>query len=202
LVDVPPALRPGLRRALAILLKAFNSAAEGHANPWDFAVEIGALRAVGVKATVLRFLVKQGYVQHAVEKMARVGKSRTFGRIDTLPFADRSCFVLTDAGVVTARRLSLDVPFYDRDQRELWARGQQVKRFRQLAPDQERILLSFQDLGWPRHIDNPLPELPGKYRQERLGGAIFRLNHRQQHALIWFESDGTGQGIIWKFTQQ
>ena len=105
-------------------------------------------------------------------------------------------------GVVAARRLSRDVPFYDREQRELWARGQLVKRLRQPAPDQEAILLSFQELGWPRRIDDPLLKHPGQDSKDRLGGAVFRLNHHQQHALIRFERDGTAERIIWMFSEE
>jgi hypothetical protein len=202
LVDVSSALRPAARRALAILLDAFNAAGEGDSHLWDYAIEIAELRAAGVPAAALRVLVKKGYVQHAVEKRQGVGKPRRFGKVGRLRFADKSCFVLTDAGAAAARRLGGEVPFYDRDQRELWARGQLVKRYRQRAPDQETILLAFQELGWPRRIDDPLTRHPGKDSTERLGGVVARLNHHQKKPLIRFERDGTGEGIIWRFTDE
>ena len=93
-----PACTTGAAEHLAILLEGFNAAAEHHANPWDFAVDIAELRDARVTAKALRVLVKKGYVQHAVETTKRSGKQRRFGKGDTLPFTDKSCFVLTDAG--------------------------------------------------------------------------------------------------------
>jgi hypothetical protein len=200
LAHVPSALRPALRRALEILLEGFNAAAERRANPWEFAVGIAELRAARVTVKALRVLVQEGYIQYAIETTERSGKQRKYRRDDTLPFRDKSCFVLTDTGVVAARKLSRHVPFYDREERELWARGQMVKRLRQRAPDQEAILSSFQELGWPRHMDDPLLKHSGQDSKDRLGDTIFRLNHHQQHGSIRFERDGTGEGIIWRFT--
>ena len=118
-----PACAPVLHRALGILLEGFNAAAEHHANPWDFAVDIAELRDARVTAKALRVLVQKGYVQHAVETTKRSGKQRRSRKDDTLPFTDKSCFVLTDTGVVAARELSRDVPFYDGDERELCGAG-------------------------------------------------------------------------------
>jgi hypothetical protein len=139
-------------------------------------------------------------VQHAVEKTKRRGKRRVFDKPGGILFPEHTCFVLTAAGVRAARLLTLEVPFYDREQCELWARGQLVKAFKQPAPDQHTILSSFEELGWPRRIDDPLPRTSGRQHPKlRLRDAIKRLKHHQQHQLIQFGGDGKGQGIVWQF---
>jgi hypothetical protein len=93
-----------------------------------------------------------------------------------------------------------EIPFYDRELRELWVGGQLVKPLRQTAPDQETILSSFEELGWPRRIDDPLPRKQDSQDAKlHLRDAIKRLNQHQQRHLIRFRGDGTGRGIIWQF---
>jgi len=125
-------------------------------------------------------------------------KRRVFGKRGELQLQSRRSFALTEAGVRAARVGA--IPFYDRDLRELWARGQRVKNLKQPAPDQDAILSSFEEVGWPRRIDDPLPRKPGGQDPKlRLRDAIKRLNQRQNPHLVHFRGDGRGQGIIWEF---
>lgn len=203
LASVPAAVRPQVRGALGILLEAFDSAAESRRDPWDFAVEITELRAAGVRTAALRLLVCKELVQHAVEKSRPAAKQRRFGKLGGLQFSARTCFVLTEAGARVARLLMYEVPFYDREKRELWARGKLVKHFVRQAPDQHTILSSFQELGWPAHIDDPLsPQHRGQDSKLRLRDAINRLNRHQENNLIRFRGDGTGRGIFWEFVER
>jgi hypothetical protein len=199
---VPAAMRPRLRCALGILLEAFDYAAESRRDPWDFAVEMGDLRAAGVRTAALRLLVCKGFVQHAVEKTKSGAKQRVFGKFGELRFPDNTCFILTEAGARVARLLLAEVPFYDHERRELRARGQLIKRFMHQAPDQHTILSSFQELGWPSHIDDPLsPKHTGQDAKLRLRDAINRLNRHQENKLVHFRGDGTGRGILWEFAE-
>src|SRR5262245_43464586 len=47
-------------------------------------------------------------------------------------------------------------PCWDSSRRELTLRGTVVKRYRVPAQNQERILATFEEEGWPDHIDDPL----------------------------------------------
>jgi hypothetical protein len=89
---------------------------------------------------------------------------------------------------------SADRPRWDSQRRELHFRGQVVKRYRQPAKNQERILQEFQEAEWPDRIDDPLPGDSNDPHQ-RLADAIRGLNDNDA---IRFERDGTGEGILWR----
>ncbi len=86
-------------------------------------------------------------------------------------------------------------PVWDADRRELRYNGQLCKRYRQPAPNQEAILATFQDDGWPPRIDNPIGTDP-----QQLADAVRGLNGRP-HGIV-FERDGTGEGVRWKPRRQ
>jgi hypothetical protein len=192
-------LGPGLR----ILLEAFKNAAAAQRKPWDFAVKRAALRAAGLTPDDMRWLFARKLVQHAVEKTKPGSKRRVFGRRGKILLHVRSCFVLTEEGEHVARVLLGEIPFYDRDESEVWARGLLVKDFQKPAPDQDAILSSFEELGWQRRIDDPLPPKHGRQNSKlRLRDAIKRLNQRHKHNVIRFHGDRTGKGIRWKFVDE
>ena len=58
------------------------------------------------------------------------------------------------------------------------------------APNQAKILSSFEEEGWPKRIDDPLKR--GKLRQ-----TLKDLQKKFKDAPITFRADGTGQGILW-----
>lgn len=89
-------------------------------------------------------------------------------------------------------------PCLDPQLRELRLGRVLVKRLRQRSPNQERILSPFEEEGWPRRIDDPLPPDPRYDPKERLHTTLKSLNRTQQHPLIRFHGDGTGQGIVWE----
>ena len=57
----------------------------------------------------------------------------------------------------TARSKAVLKPHWEPTQRELRLGDRIVKRFRVPARNQELILKSFEEEGWPAHIDDPLP---------------------------------------------
>ncbi len=90
-------------------------------------------------------------------------------------------------------------PRWDPLARELWVGDLLVKRFRQPADNQERVLAALEEEGWARRIDDPLPGDGCIDRHDRLRETIRSLNARQLHKLIVFKRDGTGNGLTWEF---
>ncbi len=89
-------------------------------------------------------------------------------------------------------------PHFKADDRELWLGDQLVKKFREPAEVQVTILLSFQELGWKKTIDDPLPHVPGVDPKRRLHHAIRNLNRHQKKPLLHFFGNGTGTGVGWE----
>jgi hypothetical protein len=103
----------------------------------------------------------------------------------------------------TARRAKADdallrKPRWDSSTRELWLGRQLIKRFTQPAPNQERILAAFQEEGWPRRIDDPLPGDGRVDQHNRLREAVRSLNEHQTNKLIVFSRDGSVEGLTWR----
>jgi hypothetical protein len=90
-------------------------------------------------------------------------------------------------------------PRWDAQARELWFAGQLVKRFQVPAENQTLILRVFEEEGWPRRIDDPLPGAAPTIAKRRLHGAIQALNASHiACGLLRFHGDGTGQGVLWR----
>ena len=91
-------------------------------------------------------------------------------------------------------------PIWDPDLRELRVGELVIKRFRQPARNQTTVLASFQELLWPRRIDDPLTGNSEVEPKRRLRDTVFALNrnHVTDNVLV-FEADGTGTGVIWKW---
>ncbi|MCA9161796.1 MAG: hypothetical protein KDA62_02410 [Planctomycetales bacterium] len=89
-------------------------------------------------------------------------------------------------------------PHWDADRRELSVNGLLIKRFKWPAANQETVLAAFAEEDWPFRIDDPLPPQPEVDSKRRLSDTIKCLNRKQQHPLIHFHGDGTGEGITWE----
>ena len=76
-----------------------------------------------------------------------------------------------------------------------------VKTYRLPSPTQETVLGAFQEEGWPRRIDDPLPPKAEQDPKTRLHNTIKRLNRCQQHKVLHFFGDGTGTGICWRYVE-
>jgi hypothetical protein len=206
---------PAMKTALRLLLEAHNTAATLDRDNWDFALEIEALKDAGVNHTDLRSLVSQGLAEHRLERTPRGAKRRAFRPPHDLQLQKASCFALSSSGLLVARQLLATVPVahadapdracqgphvpcWDSDRRELRLGDVIVKRFRQPAKNQETILAAFQEDGWPRRIDNPLPGNGDTDAVDRMHDAVKMLN-RHTHRLFRFFSDGIGEGVLWEF---
>jgi hypothetical protein len=209
----------GIRSALELLGEAYACAWGLGRRPWDFAVEIDSLWRSGLTNSGLRWLLCQGYAEHAREVGDRGADERCFERLGLLTITGRTCVVLTPAGVELARRLVGGargsrhaeavprsaaragrvpiLPAWDEGCRELWLGAALVKRFRQPAGSQETILAAFEEDGWPPRIDDPLPGRLGIDPKQRLHDTIKNINRGQANRLILFRGDGTGCGVCW-----
>jgi hypothetical protein len=208
---------PRLHAALLILHEAADYARELARPVWDFAVELQQLRAVGLTHSDLRWLVCRGLVEHAAEITADDQDSRVFRRTGNLTFTRRTCFVIaqTEARLdcpnpetpvardelppqqSAAARAHL-LPLWDKERQELRMGELVVKQFKLPAPNQELILASFQEEGWPPRIDDPLPPQPDQDAKRRLHDTIITLNRHQKNRLIRFSGDGSGEGVRWE----
>jgi hypothetical protein len=182
---------------------------------WEFAVEIERLHMAGLTNSNLRVLLCEGIVQHGVEKTVTQHKGRSFGPGRNLRFTTRTCFVLTPSGIQLARQVlagappnrqelvqpASPLPHWDHARRELRVGDTIVKQFKVPAPNQEIILASFQEDGWPAHIDDPLVPDPELDPKKRLHDVINRLNRNQRQRLIVFHGVGNGKGIRWELAK-
>ena len=92
----------------------------------------------------------------------------------------------------TARSL----PYWDANAYELWMDDALVKRYRQDAPSQWRILAVFQEEGWPPSIDDPLPGSPDHDPKERLHHTVRNVNRGNN--CIHFGVSGSGERVFWR----
>ncbi len=103
--------------AVAILSEAQQYALSLDKDVWEFALELQNLSTVGVSINDLRWLACNGYVDHGEELEQSGDGRRAFRRYPGLGFTQRSCFVLTKAGIQFAmqivpddRKTSLSLP--------------------------------------------------------------------------------------------
>ncbi len=87
-----------MRAVMMELAKALDFARRSRRAPWDFAVEMASLVVLGVTSSDLRWLVSEGYVQHARDVSRPGNATRKFRRCENLTFARDTCFVLTEVG--------------------------------------------------------------------------------------------------------
>jgi hypothetical protein len=210
------------KRAFALLKEASGYAQQTSGDIWEFALEIQLLRKLGLSENDLRFLVRLNLVDHASELKDVCANGRKFRATGDLHFTNRTCFVLTAAGisVVTSfsdapiepktilqtvdrkiartRRTDSETPHWDFERQVLLFRDQVIKRFKWHAANQEAILSAFQEEGWPARIDDPLVPLPAIDSKRRLSDAIKCLNRKRLNPVIRFRGDGTGLGAVWE----
>jgi hypothetical protein len=87
-------------------------------------------------------------------------------------------------------------PVWDAAKRELWFHGRLVKKLHRAAPQQALILASFQELGWPQTIPNPVPPVAERTIPDVLNDALGNLN-RGMDEPIHFTNEESGRSIGW-----
>lgn len=99
-------LTASMRRGIEMLSVAYGYAKEVERDAWEFALEIQCLAAAGVNNSELRWLVCKGLARHAEEKISHGKKGRIFQNLGDVTFSNGSCFVLTEAGYETFKKIS------------------------------------------------------------------------------------------------
>ncbi|QDT02397.1 hypothetical protein K227x_07730 [Rubripirellula lacrimiformis] len=210
----PRAIRRTLRTA-EILLRAFDYAADAEVDRWQMAVELPTLIARGLTIVDIRWMLARRFVEHNREITPSGAELREFESAPTTVLCTDTCISLTSDGAKYVR-LSLEepavseprpeptacestpLPIWDRSERELWYAEAVVKRYRVPAPNQEMVLVVFQEEGWPCRIDDPLPPVPDADCKRRLQATIKSLNRSQIQPSIRFHGNGCGTAICWK----
>jgi len=223
---------PAIYSALALLHDASSCAADVGADVWQFSVEISALLRAGLSTSACRWLIAKGLAKHACETTTNNGDRRIFQLCANLALPKRTCFVITDRGIVCANELlrsgakrhagehrvpasvptvrpSSDngesqpaTPTWDSDRQQLRVGRIVVKEFKVPAANQEAILAAFEEEGWVPRIDDPLTPKLNQDSKRRLHDTINSLNRNQKRSLLRFLGDGKGEGIRWEFSHR
>jgi hypothetical protein len=214
------AQQAAFREGLVQLFEAHRCAEYMRYDRWEFAIGMDSLIAMGLSASVLRWLASMGYVEHAIEVTKPQDSVRKFLPNRNLSFQAKTCFVLTDAGASFVAALtgasfphhfqgtyacgrslaqSSLIPLWASESRSLSVGGVLVKRFRIASPNQVAILAAFQEEGWPRRIDDPLRPQAHQVAKCRLHDTIKCLNRHHLQRILRFRGDGTGEGVCWEF---
>lgn len=92
--------RVGLRinQALARMADGMCYAVDLGCRPWEFALAMAELRDAGLSDNDLRWLLRKGFVEHAIEVTEPGEEMRSFRPCVGSMFTDRVCFVLTEEG--------------------------------------------------------------------------------------------------------
>jgi len=207
---------PSLRGPLALLLQATAFARRLGRSKWDFGVDGRFLKAAGLTLSQLRWLTEWNYVELAEMDTRRLDRKRADFPAAYTSWSGETRAVLTPKGEKAARRICATAskqeevfpiatrsksnslaPSWNGVERRLSFEGLVVKTFLQPAANQELILAVFEEEGWPRGIDDPLPPRTGLSAKRRLHDAIKNLNRCQQHCLICFRGDGSGRRVVW-----
>ena len=90
------------------------------------------------------------------------------------------------------------LPQWDQQCRVLRVGQCVVKQYRRPSPNQERVFAAFHEENWPHRILDPFPPQGEQEPKCRLHDTIKWLNRHQEHRLIRFLGDGTGEGVCWE----
>lgn len=209
-----------LQGAITELLAAFEMAHDVRRARWDFAIGLNSLTQLGVTESNIRWMICQGMIEHARDLTQPADKERNLVLTPALSFSNESCFVLSESFahqlgsehanqwiVLHPNHDSLtgpsSIPVWSAARRELRLGDYLIKRFRWRAKNQELILSTFEEEGWPLEgVFDPMPPDPNKEPKQRLRDTIKCLNRSQEHSLIRFRGDGSGEKVIWEFTDE
>jgi hypothetical protein len=203
------------------LLQTSNAYAEDVGQDvWQFASDISQLRKLGLSDSAMRWLLCRGEILHADETTMLGDSRRTFRSLGIFTLTPTTCFIAKPTnysgqqfsscnGQISyepaQRRGASDTPkltpVWDDIRHELLFGQYVVKRFKHKSRNQEAILATFQEDGWPYRVYDPLSPVADCDPKRRLNDTIKGLNHHQENALIRFRGDGTGEAVIWELTQ-
>ena len=212
-------LSSSIRDALDALYRSGLYAKDLDCDRWDFAIEMDRLLTLGLSKCELRWLLAKGYLECAREADSDRHGVRSFSDVGNRVLVGETCFVLSFTGeqrvhdlIERGQSLSLVVlpttaivnpdalvrPCWNRQRRTLKVGDAIVKHYRVPAGNQEVILDTLEEDGWPDRIDDPLTPFPQQDPKRRLQSAIMCLNRNQRLPLLRFRGDGSGTGILWE----
>ena len=210
-----------VQSALKLLHRSNAYAEDVGQDVWQFAIEIDQLRQIGLTDSAMRWMLCRGEILHA-DEVTKIGDiRRSFRSLGIFTLTPRTCFVakfpqaagepLTAFGGLNAMDSSRSfatavsptrAPFWDDIRHELLLGEWVVKRFKHKSRNQEAILVTFQEDGWPYKVFDPLSPILDCDPKRRLNDTIKGLNHHQENSLIRFRGDGTGEAVIWELTSE
>jgi hypothetical protein len=195
-VEGEPAREPVVRALFSLLLGGYRCAALLGRPARHFPCRWAQLRRTGVEEALVRGLVARGQLEARPPSEADDPHQ---------PWDPRTRLVLTPDGAALAAGLLVQEhpgldgggaggarPSWDPRTREVWFRGRLVKRLRRTAPNQECVLTAFEECGWPRRMDDPLPR-----GAERLRETVKSLNRGQHWPALRFTVEADGRGLRW-----
>jgi len=100
------------------------------------------------------------------------------------------------------------MPFWDADLGKLWVGDLLIRQYTDAAQNQRWYLAAFQDAEWRHRVDDSIIRKPGEPKlktQRRRRDTLAGLNdYRYQinPGIIEFRADGTGDGIIWDWSDE
>jgi len=97
-MEIVPTWPNELASAARLLGRAAHYADLLHRSPWQFAVELREINAVGLSVIDLRYLVSLGLLEHADEVPSQPSEGRLFESSVRLSFSARTCFILSATG--------------------------------------------------------------------------------------------------------
>jgi hypothetical protein len=206
------------RQPLLHLVEAYHYSGRHAKDPWQFGIELGQLLTTGLTVSDLRWLVQQKYLEHAVEITTRRDRRRVFRPVSNLALAERSCFLLTPAGLAALGEATpattdgpacakgqerlppqkegeTDKPRWEADAHTLFW-GERRWHFRRDAPHQEGILAAFQRQRWAGCVQVAL-EPAGGCAKASLHNAVKNLNRKVRPSLH-FAQEGNGTRVSWE----
>jgi hypothetical protein len=159
--------------AIECLYRAFVYARETRFNRWQFAVEIEELWKLGLSNSELRWLIATGVILHGREVESSASLSRRFVKRGLGAIQPRSCFVLSDEGLLKItqkprKRLRLVVPILVEPSQVYGHLGRQSPALKTENPK------------------SPIPEWDPTRRELRWNG----------HLIKWFRSPAINQQLI------
>lgn len=203
--------------ALELLRRSNAYAEDVGQDVWQFATEISQLRKIGLTDSAMRWMLCRGDVLHA-DEVTKLGDSRrSFRMLGIFTLTPTTCFIAKSvdtsgelfpnfggqAAIDSSRNFETAeshklTPFWDDIRHELRLGNLVVKRFKHKSRNQEAILATFQEDGWPYKVYDPLSPIVDCDPKRRLNDTIKGLNHHQENSLIRFRGDGTGEAVIWE----
>ena len=209
-------------RGLLRLFEARLEAIDAGRDLWEFAVEIGVLRAAeGLTEPDLRWLAAERLVEFAAETTRGGQATRTFRRGGRFSLTDRTSFVISEraaavlagwcdvlAGALNGAPMSLPAvpnehattPRWNPANGELRLGGALVRRVEQAAHVLRMLLDAAQAARWAKHVGNPFDHPSPRARAKRLSHALERLNRGQVDAFIHFSVHEKGKQFSWTVT--